>query len=121
MNKVIMFDEIDEHRIIQDGEIVRVPLMHMRDANPFPVSVSQIIADSAPSLLHRPGFVAPAPANDTQTAAERALARDAKLEGLWRDLPPEPPVPAPSPNTTTRDGDIWAARDQRLEDAWRNA
>lgn len=120
MNKVITWtkDE-DDDRILKDGETLRIP-MQLTDANPFPINVSQMIADSTPQRLSRPGFVGNTSAG-AQTAAERYRARDAALERAYLDLPPEPPVPAHTPSTTTRDGDIWAVRDRRLENAWRGA
>lgn len=107
--------------IMRDGGRVFVR-MTMMDAAPAIITEAtrMALADSNPDTArHAPGSVAISDAD--RDAKEKLLgARDQRLADAWRNPPPED-QPSAQPAPTADSEARYAARDARLEQAWKGA
>jgi hypothetical protein len=107
--------------IMPDGGRVFVR-MTMMDAAPadLPDAARRSLADSnADTARHAPGGIALSDA-DRDTREKLLDARDKRVADAWRNPPPEDQPgaqPAPTADAEAR----YAARDARLEQAWKGA
>src|ERR1035437_1323756 len=132
-------DEDDDHRLLRDGEFLRVPMM-MRDGSMGHLSPVQrevaMMADalqrdeaaalrfnlSDTAMLHRPGYRHSI--NDVALDAKaKAYADDeTDLVNAWQHGA-SVLVPPAGPAQSTRDvlADAYATYDHYISDAWRNS
>ncbi len=103
-------------RILEDGEVLVVPMHMMTDSSaPRGPAASQITPGLA---LNRPGPVA---LSDAERAQRRVVLDkvDARLENAWKE--PSPVLDAAKPPAKVTMSDAYAARDAKLSEAWRHA
>ena len=104
----------DEDSVIKDGQTLRVP-MFMMD------SLSRVVvADTAPTVGHKPGSL---PITDADRASHEEMyaRRDQKMTDAWKTPAPLDPSQTKKAITPAPSADRYAARDARLEQAWRSA
>lgn len=115
----------DGDEILRDGQTYRRPMTVM-DAEHVAAITRATMASAYPSttsgVLHRPGTIVADGIQAELAATERAVRRDLRLDELssaWRN-----PPPAEAQRDTAAVADVEAAaaaRDQRLQDAWKGA
>lgn len=99
---------------LKDGQSMRVPMFLMD-------SLSRVVvADTAPTVGHKPSSLA---ITDTErTRREEMYARrDQKMTDAWKNPSPLDPSQTKKAVTPAPSADRYAARDARLEAAWRSA
>ncbi len=118
-------DELENTRIVKDGEVLRVP-MTLMDGMRAEQRATMMLADQitrnvqpSPSSSQRT-----MPLSDAERDRREKLYddKDKKLSDAWRDPPAiDPAQVAKASVSSPQIADIYAARDRKLEDAWRSA
>ena len=104
----------DDKDVLKDGQSMRVP-MFMMD------SLSRVVvADTASTVGHKPGSL---PITDADRASREEIyaRRDQKMTDAWKNPSPLDPSQSKKAITPAPSADRYAARDARLEAAWRSA
>jgi hypothetical protein len=114
----------DRDDVLKDGERYRSPLLLMDAAHQEVIDITRkALADSyAPSAgaLHKPGTIVADGIEAELAATEREVRRDLRLDALsnaWRNPPAQEAQATPGP-VADREA-AAAARDARLENAWK--
>jgi hypothetical protein len=125
--KAEMYDRngnLIDNQIVPDGGRLRVPQMMMDAATIDIAEITRRAMANQQPPLHAPGFV-PVSLTDAEIEA-RELARDqrkSKLSDAWRNPPAiDASLAKKDEATPATDSEArYAARDKRLENAWRGA
>jgi hypothetical protein len=112
--------------LVADGQRLRVSMAMMDSAPPNIEAITRSAMTDAmmPSAaMHRPGSLALSDAD--RTARDKALdARDARLVGAWKNLPPLDATSADATQRTTPEdvaqiNGAWQRKNARTARAWR--
>jgi len=111
----------DDDQVLKDGQTLRVP-QFMMDGTSTLDKLQQVIiaAQRAAATLHAPGSL-PTTDADRERRAELYQKRDKRLVDAWKNPPPLDPAQTVRTSTPASSADRYAARDARLEQAWRSA
>lgn len=112
MNKIDKLEEEDS--VIKDGQTLRVSMFMMDSL------ARVVVADTASTVGHKPGSL---PITDADRASREEIyaRRDQKMTDAWKNPSPLDPSQTKKAITPAPSADRYAARDARLEQAWRSA